>query len=177
METANIYFKEKYIPENALNDIDITDKKRFILFVNISCILIEILISQGYKNLSQVIIKALDRYLFKIRSLFSEKIDHYTPWEISVFKYLSKNGILHPYSAYFSEIFCYTNYLKLMNNKEKNKDKEYFSQIKKLLNDSIYDKEPTAFDRLGSLYPFLEMKKILHQKKLEIQLNNQKKKN
>ena len=172
LETANIYFKEKYIPENALNDIDITDKKRFILFVNISCILIEILISQGYKNLSQVIIKALDRYLFKIRSLFSEKIDHYTPWEISVFKYLSKNGILHPYSAYFSEIFCYTNYLKLMNNKEKNKDKEYFSQIKKLLNDSIYDKEPTAFDRLGSLYPFLEMKKIYEKDKEENKIYN-----
>ena len=54
-----------------------------------------------------------------------------------------------------------------MNNKEKNKDKEYFSQIKKLLNDSIYDKEPTAFDRLGSLYPFLEMKKIYEKDKEE----------
>ena len=167
LETANIYFKEKYIPENKLNDIDITDKNRFIFFVNISCVLIETLISQGYKNLSQIIIKALDRYLFKIRSLFSEKIEHYTPWEISVFKYLSKNGVLHPYSAYFSEIFCYTNYLKLMNNKEKNKDKEYFSQIKKLLNDSIYDKEPTAFDRLGTLYPFIEMKKIYEKDKEE----------
>jgi len=172
IETIQIYIKEKYIPDSKINNIDITDKKRFILFVNFSCILIETLISQGYKRLSQIIIKSLERYLFQIRQPISDKIEHYTPLENNIFNYLTKTGVLHQYSAYFSEIFCYINYLKILNNQENNKDKEYFTQIKKFLNESIYAKDPIIFEQLGTLYPFIEMKKIYENEKEEKKIND-----
>ena len=167
IDTIQIYIIEKYIPDSNINNIDILDKKRFILFVNFSCILIETLISQGYLKFSQLIIEALERYLFQIRLQISDKIEHYTPLENVIFNYLTKNGILHQYSAYFSEIFCYINYLKILNNQENNKNKEYFTQIKKLLNESIYAKDPIIFEQLGTLYPFIEMKKIYGKEKEE----------
>ena len=140
--------------------------------MNFSCILIETLISQGYKRLSQIIIKSLERYLFQIRQPISDKIEHYTPLENNIFNYLTKTGVLHQYSAYFSEIFCYINYLKILNNQENNKDKEYFTQIKKFLNESIYAKDPIIFEQLGTLYPFIEMKKIYENEKEEKKIND-----
>ena len=167
IETIKMFITEKYIPDSEINNIDITDKKRFILFVNFSCILIETFISQGYNKLAQIIIEALERYLFQIRPQIADKIDHYTHLENHIFNYLTKSGILHQYSAFFSEIFCYINYLKILNNQENSKDKEYFTKIKKLLNESIYAKDPIIFTQLSTLYPFVEMKRFYDKEKEE----------
>ena len=47
-----------------------------------------------------------------------------------------------------------------MNNDEKNKDKEYYSQIKQLLNNSKFAQDGTIFGRLELLYNYIEIKKI-----------------
>ena len=56
-------------------DINIANKKQFILFVNISCILTEILILNGFKAFAQMIINGLDKYLFLIHENAEEKND------------------------------------------------------------------------------------------------------
>ena len=160
LETAKIYLSNIFISDKKSEDINIANKKQFILFVNISCILTEILILNGFKAFAQMIINGLDKYLFLIHENDKFKIIEYSPYEITVFKYLNKMDVLHQYSAFFSEMFCYSNYLKLMNNDEKNKDKEYYSQIKQLLNNSKFAQDGTIFGRLELLYNYIEIKKI-----------------
>ena len=154
IDTAKIYFTKKFNIENKLNE-SISNKRLFILFMNISSILIEIFIFKGYKNLAQIIINTLNKYSFTTKEPISN-LDFSE--EATIFKYLTKKGVLNQYSAYFSEIYCYINFLKIINNKEENKNIDYFSHNKKLLADSKFAIDSTIFDRLNILYTFVEMK-------------------
>ena len=165
IETAQIYFTKKFSIENKLGDNNITNKKLFVLFLNISCILIEAFIFKGYKNFSQLIINTINKYSFIIKEPISS-LDFSE--ETTIFKYLTKKGVLNQYSAYFSEIYCYINFLKIINNKEKNKNKDYFVHNKKLLEDSKFSIDSTIFDRLNILYTFVELKNIYEKKDNEI---------
>ena len=152
IETAKIYFT-KIFKNN--NDITI-HKNSFILYVNISCILAETFISQGYHNFAEIIIKALEKYLYVNHEKNCDI--EYTKEEKSFFDYLSKVEVFHQYSAYFSEMLCYTNFLKLLITKEKIKD--LFTNGYKLLKDSQFAKEASIFNRLYILYSYMEIKKL-----------------
>ena len=122
-----------------LNDNNNSNKKQFILYVNISCLLAEIFISQGYYNFAEIIISALDKYLYTKFPLIFNTVIYYNKEEITIFNYLNKLGIFNQFSIYFNEIFCYSNFLKLLITKDK--IKELFSQIQKNLKESKFAKD------------------------------------
>ena len=171
IETAQIYFSKKFLNDYKLNDENFTNKNLFILLVNISCILIEILISQGYKDFAQLIIVTLEKYLFKIGAKQQNSnfdfLDYFKK-DIPVFNYLTKNGIFNQYSGFFSELFCYMNFLKILNNREENKTKEYFSNNKRLLEDSKFAQDLTIFNQLSSLYSYVLIKQLYEKKEKEL---------
>ena len=149
LETAEIYFKKIMLISNQ-NDINI-NKKQFILYVNISCLLAETFILQGYHNFAEIIISALNQYLISYNT--NDSIINYNKEEITIFNYLNKVGVLNQYSGDFSEIFCYINFLKLLIIKDKLKDQEN-------LFNSKFSKEITLFNRLYILHSFIEIKKL-----------------
>ena len=151
LETADIYFTKIFVFDNN-ND----DKKSFILYVNISCILAEIFILQGYHNLVDIIISALEKYLYLIYQKSSNT--EYSKEEITIFNYLNRTGVFNQYSAYFSEIFCYSNFLKLLITKEKIKD--IYTHIQNNLFNSRFAKEVTLFNRMYILFSCIEIKKL-----------------
>ena len=171
IETAQIYFTKKFLNDYKLNDENFSNKNLFILLVNISCILIETLISQGYNNFAQLIITKLEKYIFKIANEQQNSnfdfIDYFKG-DISVFNYLTKIGVFNQYSGFFSELFCYINFLKILNNKEENKNKEYFTNNKRLLEDSKFAQDLTIFNKLNCLYNFLVIKKMYEKKEKEL---------
>ena len=166
-KTAEIYFTKKFINDYKLNSENFTNKALFILLVNISCILIETLICKGYNNLAQLIINILEKYLFKIGAYQQNSnfdfLDYFKGDKI-IFNYLTKEGVFNQYSGFFSELFCYINFLKILNNKEENKNKDYFSINKRLLEDSKYAQDQTIFNRLNNLYNYILLKKIYEKK-------------
>ena len=154
IDTSQIYFL-KIFPIYDGGD-KILEKNSFILFVNISCILAELFISQGFHNFAEFIINALEKYLFKKYHLAS-KID-YNKEEITIFNYLNKIGVFNQFSAYFSEIFCYSNFLKLLITKDR--IKELFEKNHKHLCDSKFSKDIIIFIRLYILNSCIEIKKL-----------------
>ena len=154
IDTAKIYFTKIFKNNNDIN----THKNSFILYVNISCILAETFIAQGYHNFAEIILSALDKYLFK-NHLKNSNIE-YSKEEKPIFNYLSKVEVFNQFSAYFSEIFCYSNFLKLLITKDKIKD--LFTKANNLLKDSNYATESSIFifNRLKVLSPYLEIKKL-----------------
>ena len=162
-QTAQIYFNKKFINDYKLNGEHFSNKALFILLVNISCILIENLISKGYNNFAQLIINTLEKYLFKIgEKQQNSNFDFldYFKGDIAIFNYLTKEGVFNQYSGFFSELFCYINFLKILNNKEENKIKDYFAINRRLLGDSKYAQDQTIFNRLNNLYNYVLLKKM-----------------
>ena len=159
IDIAELYIS-KLSPFINNNYIDVITKKiAFILFLNISCILAEIFILQGYQNLAETIIEALEIRLNKIYDKYKsiENIE-YTKEEQAIFNYLNKVGVFNQFSAYFSEFFCYLNFLRLLISKDK--IKEYFTKCKHLLNDYVFAKEKSIFSRLYILFLYIEVKKL-----------------
>ena len=154
IDTAKIYFTKIFKNNNDIN----IHKNSFILYVNISCILAETFIAQGYHNFAEIIITSLEKYLF-INHLNNSNIE-YSKEEKPIFNYLSKVEVFNQFSAYFSEIFCYSNFLKLLITKDKIKD--LFTKANNLLKDSNYSTETSIFifNRLKVLNPYLEIKKL-----------------
>ena len=156
IDTAKIYLIKIF---STFNDSIYSNKKPFILFVNISCLLAEIFISQGYYNFAEFIFSALDKYLFTIFQE-NENIDYFdfNKEEITIFNYLNKTGVLNQFWPSFSEIFCYSNFLKLLITKDR--VKELFSQIQTNLKESEHSDEYTILNRLYILRTCIEIKKL-----------------
>ncbi len=152
IDTAKIYIT-KIFKNN--NDITI-HKNSFILFVNISCILAETFISQGYHNFAEIIISSLDKYLYT--NYQNNYNIEYTEEEITIFNYLNKIEVFNQYSAYFSEILCYSNFLKLLITKDKIKD--IFTNTHRLLEDGKFSKDAYIFNRLYILFICMEIKRL-----------------
>ena len=150
LETAEIYFTKIF----RFYNINV-NKKSFILYVNISCILAETFILQGYNNFTDIIISALEKYLYTHYPI-DLNID-YTKEEINIFTYLNKVGVFNQYSAYFSEIFCYSNFLKLLIYKDKITD--IFSHIDENLFNCRFSREITLCNRLEICKLCIELKK------------------
>ena len=151
IQTAEIYFLKIFCKNNDNND-NIKNKTSFILFINISFILAETFISQGYHNFAEIIINSIEKYLGKCTPLNTDITN-----DIIIFNYLNKIGVLNQYSENFNEINCYSNFLRLLISKDKNK--EYFTQNQRLLISPRFAKENPIFNRLYILLSCLEIKK------------------
>ena len=161
MSIAELYFQKVFnfdfnIDEyNESNINKILNIRLFNTFINISFILVEILFAKGYKSFAELIMKGIKGYLKYIET--PRQMKSYSDKEKNICLYLSKKGLFQEFSAYFSEIECYMELIKLINNKEnidnKKKFDEYLSKI-------IFAIDPSIFAQMGMLMSYVEIKKM-----------------
>ena len=146
---SKIYQKEKY-------NIDLNcegNNRTLIIYINITCIIIEILIYFGYQDIVDIIIKVLDNYLYT-KSLNLGDIQYNSEDEI-IFDYLNKEEILNPFILNWKNLFSYSNFLKLINDKSREK----LDEFKKKLDESN-DKQMKPMNyRYHILFDCLDIKK------------------
>ena len=160
MESADFYFQKifntDFNPDNTNEINKILNIRLFNSFINISFILVEIFLSKGNKAFAEVIMKGIKGYLKYLESKRGMK--SYSEQEKNICLYLSKKGNFQEFSAYFSEIECYLDILKLLNNQEKIED--YKTKIKENLGKIIFAKDRSIFTQMNMLLSYAEIKKM-----------------
>ena len=149
----------KYLTEIFDNNSSSNINYSWILYVNISFILIEIFIYHGYKNVAEKITESLNRFLFTTNCNFSSDISYSLDEDI-INNYLIKNEVFNQFSTTWDEAFCYCNLLKVLFYKEKDKSNEYLNHYKKLINACKYVRELPIFTRIKLLNICIEIKKL-----------------
>ena len=146
INTAEIYLTKIYL-ENKNN-------RALILYINITCILIETFIYQGYSSIAEIIIKALDKFLNNQHLIFRDTI--YTLDDKIVFDYLNKNEVLTPFLSDWKILFNYSNFLKLLINK--GKSNEIIEDLREKC--SLCKKDLSIVKRFNVLLKCIEIKKL-----------------
>ena len=129
--------------------------KALILYVNITCIIIEVFIYQGYANIAEIIIKALDNYVYTISLTYEDII--FTLHDKIILDCLNKSKVLTPFLSGWDILFNYSNFMKLLINK--NQSKENIEDLRRKLDD-INKKDLSIVKRLQMLFSCIEIKKI-----------------
>ena len=149
--TINEYFNNIYQENNNNNNY-----YKYIMYVNISFILIEYFIFDNDEKISYILIEQLEKYLTKI----FPNLKNYNENEI-IIKYLNKNEIFNPFNPTWDDAFCYLNLLKSLYHiiYNKNNDEERFNEVEKCLQEykkgydnCDYKEELVNFNRLKGLY-------------------------
>ena len=151
LRTAIIYLT-KIFNDNSNKNINTS----WILYVNISFILIEILIYHDYKNTAEIILESLNKFLFITNPKFREDRSYSLDDDI-INNYLIKSEIFNQYSITWDEAFCYYNLLKILINKDKEKSIEHYT---KLYNNCEYKRELPIFARLELLNICINIKTL-----------------
>lgn len=128
---------------------------KWVMYVNITLILIEIFTSLGYTNVVCILIESIEEFLFTNYNLKNDLT--YSLDNQRVSEYLNDSEVLNQFSPTWDESFCYVNLLKTMQNFEK--CNEYLKHYKKLIKECIYIKELKIFKRLQLFYISLKIKK------------------
>ena len=154
LDTAYIYLskifqKEKYSFDSSSN----SNNRTLIIYINITCIVLEILIYLGHQNIVDIIIKVLDNYLYT-KSLNLGDVQYKSDDEI-IFEYLNRKEILNPFISNWKNLFSYSNFLKLLNDKSK----ENLDEFKKKLGESKDKKLKPLNYRYHILFDCLDIKK------------------
>ena len=154
LDTAYIYLskifqKEKYNIDSSSN----SNNRTLIIYINITCIVLEILIYLGHQNIVDIIIKVLDNYLYT-KSLNLGDVQYKSDDEI-IFEYLNRKEILNPFISNWKNLFSYSNFLKLLNDKSK----ENLDEFKKKLGESKDKKLKPLNYRYHILFDCLDIKK------------------
>ena len=174
LDTAYIYLskifqKEKYNIDSSSN----SNNRTLIIYINITCIVLEILIYLGHQNIVDIIIKVLDNYLYT-KSLNLGDVQYKSDDEI-IFEYLNRKEILNPFISNWKNLFSYSNFLKLLNDKSK----ENLDEFKKKLGESKDKKLKPLNYRYHILFDCLDIKKAfeknIHDLFYKIQKFNSKK--
>ena len=167
INTSEIYlpilYKKVDNKENEKDSNKNINYRAHILYVNITCILIEVFIYQGNSTIAEIIIKALDNYLYT-KSLTYEDIV-FTSDDKKILDYLNKIKILTPFLSDWNILFNYSNFLKLLINK--NQSRENIEDLRKKLDD-IYKKDLSIVKRLHMLFSCIEIKKLYEKEDDEI---------
>ena len=146
---SKIYQKEKY----NINTNSNSNNRTLIIYINITCIIIEILIYLGHQDIVDIIIKVLDNYLYT-KSLNLGDVQYKSDDEI-IFDYLNRKEILNPFISNWKNLFSYSNFLKLINDKSR----ENLDDFKKKLDDSKGKKMKPINYRYHILFDCLDIKK------------------
>ena len=146
---SKIYQKEKYNTDTNSN----SNNRNLIIYINITCIIIEILIYLGNQDIVDIIIKVLDNYLYT-KSLNLGDVQYKSDDEI-IFDYLNRKEILNPFISNWKNLFSYSNFLKLINDKSR----ENLDDFKKKLDDSKGKKMKPINYRYHILFDCLDIKK------------------
>ena len=159
INVAEIYLPILY--KNADNKKNEKDNNKninyraLILYVNITCILIEVFIYQGYSTIAEIIIKALDNYLYTKSLTYADII--FTLNDKIILDYLNKSKVLNPFLSDWNILFNYSNFLKLLINKSQSR--ENIEDLRRKLDD-ISKKDVSVVKRLQMLFNCIEIKKL-----------------
>ena len=143
---AEIYLTKIYLENKNIRSL--------ILYINITCILIETFIYQGYSSIAEIIVKALDEYLDNQNLIFRDLI--YTLDDKIIFDYLNKREVLTPFLSDWEILFNYSNFLKLLINK--GKSNEIIEDLRKKCIQS--KKDLSILKRFNILLKCIEIKKL-----------------
>ena len=111
------------------------------------------MIYHEYKEIVDIIIKALDKYLYT-KSLNLGDMQYNSNDKIT-FDYLNNIGILNPFISNWHNLFIYSNFLKLLNDKSK----ENLEDFHKKLNESKDKNVSNIIKRYKILLDCLDIKK------------------
>ena len=155
---SKIYQKEKYNINNNSN----SNNRTLIIYINITCIIIEILIYLGHQDIVDIIIKVLDNYLYT-KSLNLGDVQYKSEDEI-IFDYLNRKEILNPFISNWKNLFSYSNFLKLINDKSR----DNLDDFKKKLDESKDKKMKPINYRYHILFDCLDIKKAYDKNSYDI---------
>ena len=153
LNTALIYLTQIFQKENTKYPDSNFNNRTLIIYINITCIIIESLIYHGYKEIVDIIIKALDKYLYT-KSLNLGDMQYNSDDKI-IFDFLDEKGILNPFISNWHHLFIYSNFLKLLNDKSR----ENLNEFHKKLNETKDKKNPGKIKRYKILFDCLDIKK------------------
>jgi len=155
---SKIYQKEKY----NINTNSNSNNRTLIIYINITCIIIEILIYLGHQDIVDIIIKVLDNYLYT-KSLNLGDVQYKSEDEI-IFDYLNRKEILNPFISNWKNLFSYSNFLKLINDKSR----DNLDDFKKKLDESKDKKMKPINYRYHILFDCLDIKKAYDKNSYDI---------
>ena len=155
---SKIYQKEKY----NINTNSNSNNRTLIIYINITCIIIEILIYLGHQDFVDIIIKVLDNYLYT-KSLNLGDVQYKSEDEI-IFDYLNRKEILNPFISNWKNLFSYSNFLKLINDKSR----DNLDDFKKKLDESKDKKMKPINYRYHILFDCLDIKKAYDKNSYDI---------
>ena len=154
INTSEIYLTKIFQKDN--NKINLNsniNNRTLIVFINITCIIIELLIYHGYQDIVDVIIKVLDNNLYT-KSLNLGDVQYNSDDEI-IFNYLNQKEVLNPFISNWKNLFTYSNFLKLLNDKSR----ENLDEFRKKLDETKDKKISPLIHRYHILFDCLEIKK------------------
>jgi hypothetical protein len=155
---SKIYQKEKY----NINTNSNSNNRTLIIYINITCIIIEILIYLGHQDIVDIIIKVLDNYLYT-KSLNLGDVQYKSEDEI-IFDYLNRKEILNPFISNWKNLFSYSNFLKLINDKSR----DNLDDFKKKIDESKDKKMKPINYRYHILFDCLDIKKAYDKNSYDI---------
>ena len=155
---SKIYQKEKY----NINTNSNSNNRTLIIYINFTCIIIEILIYLGHQDIVDIIIKVLDNYLYT-KSLNLGDVQYKSEDEI-IFDYLNRKEILNPFISNWKNLFSYSNFLKLINDKSR----DNLDDFKKKLDESKDKKMKPINYRYHILFNCLDIKKAYDKNSYDI---------
>ena len=155
---SKIYQKEKY----NINTNSNSNNRTLIIYINITCIIIEILIYLGHQDIIDIIIKVLDNYLYT-KSLNLGDVQYKSEDEI-IFDYLNRKEILNPFISNWKNLFSYSNFLKLINDKSR----DNLDDFKKKIDESKDKKMKPINYRYHILFDCLDIKKAYDKNSYDI---------
>ena len=153
INSALIYLTKIYQKESNINSDINYNNRTLILYINITCIIIESLIYHEYKEIVDIIIKALDKYLYT-KSLNLGDMQYNSNDKI-IFDYLNNVGMLNPFISNWQNLFIYSNFLKLLNDKSKDNLEEFHKKLNEAKDKNI----PNIIKRYQILFDCLDIKK------------------
>ena len=153
INSALMYLTKIYQKENNINSDINYNNRTLILYINITCIIIESLIYHEYKEIVDIIIKALDKYLYT-KSLNLGDMQYNSNDKI-IFDYLNNVGMLNPFISNWQNLFIYSNFLKLLNDKSKDNLEEFHKKLNEAKDKNI----PNIIKRYQILFDCLDIKK------------------
>jgi hypothetical protein len=149
--------------KNILNHNDSMYYK-WIIYVNITFILIEGLINLKYTQFVNCLIEQLEEFLFT--NIRLKKDDTFTNDLIKIVTYLNDREVIHKFTSTWDESFCLVNLYKAMKNIYEFKLDEakiYLKDFKKLYKNCIYKEDLKIFRTLHNFYTCLKIKKFYYE--------------
>lgn len=141
---------------------------KWIVYVNITFLTIEILIRKKFFSLVNLVIKKLEEFLF---TGFPSKKDHPIDKHVLLLSgYLDSTEIINNYTETWDESFCLLNLYKGLISIDDYKTQEskiYFKEYKKLYDRCSYKNSNTIFETLHNFYNSLKIKMFYYENNLE----------